>query len=294
MSYYIIMKDELFLTVSYKKYKQNCYKKEGGINFMAQELNRYGVLNSLISILNEGEEDSSDAVIAKYLLQNFNHLQNLNIYDMADECFVSRATIRRFAQRLGFDNFKILKNQFESFHDTYSFYRAGIYDNTENNTISEQILKMVNECDSFFTDEKIAGIVNDIKKANTIVFLTSDIYSRQSSEFQKAMILNDKMVRIISKKYENSELLHSLKSTDLLLVISVSGFFVNVILPYIKDNQAKTILLTTVHDLKYYDYFDEVWYLSKSAKTNNRSVYTVFATQYCLEKIFDAYMKSLN
>ena len=288
------MKDELFLTVSYKKYKQNCYKKEGGINFMAQELNRYGVLNYLISILNEGEEDSSDAVIAKYLLQNFNHLQNLNIYDMADECFVSRATIRRFAQRLGFDNFKILKNQFESFHDTYSFYRAGIYDNTENNTISEQILKMVNECDSFFTDEKIAGIVNDIKKANTIVFLTSDIYSRQSSEFQKAMILNDKMVRIISKKYENSELLHSLKSTDLLLVISVSGFFVNVILPYIKDNQAKTILLTTVHDLKYYDYFDEVWYLSKSAKTNNRSVYTVFATQYCLEKIFDAYMKSLN
>lgn len=288
------MKDELFLTVSYKKYKQNCYKKEGGINFMAQELNRYGVLNSLISILNEGEEDSSDAVIAKYLLQNFNHLQNLNIYDMADECFVSRATIRRFAQRLGFDNFKILKNQFESFRDTYSFYRAGIYDNTENNTISEQILKMVNECDSFFTDEKIAGIVNDIKKANTIVFLTSDIYSRQSSEFQKAMILNDKMVRIISKKYENSELLHSLKSTDLLLVISVSGFFVNVILPYIKDNQAKTILLTTVHDLKYYDYFDEVWYLSKSAKTNNRSVYTVFATQYCLEKIFDAYMKSLN
>ncbi len=288
------MKDELFLTVSYKKYKQNCYKKEGGINFMAQELNRYGVLNSLISILNEGEEDSSDAVIAKYLLQNFNHLQNLNIYDMAYECFVSRATIRRFAQRLGFDNFKILKNQFESFHDTYSFYRAGIYDNTENNTISEQILKMVNECDSFFTDEKIAGIVNDIKKANTIVFLTSDIYSRQSSEFQKAMILNDKMVRIISKKYENSELLHSLKSTDLLLVISVSGFFVNVILPYIKDNQAKTILLTTVHDLKYYDYFDEVWYLSKSAKTNNRSVYTVFATQYCLEKIFDAYMKSLN
>ncbi len=63
------------------------------------------------------------------------------------------------------------------------------------------------------------------------------------------MILNDKMVRIISKKYENSELLHSLKSTDLLLVISVSGFLVNVILPYIKDNQAKTILLTTVHDL---------------------------------------------
>lgn len=261
---------------------------------MAQELNRYGVLNSLISILNEGEEDSSDAVIAKYLLQNFNHLQNLNIYDMADECFVSRATIRRFAQRLGFDNFKILKNQFESFHDTYSFYRAGIYDNTENNTISEQILKMVNECDSFFTDEKIAGIVNDIKKANTIVFLTSDIYSRQSSEFQKAMILNDKMVRIISKKYENSELLHSLKSTDLLLVISVSGFFVNVILPYIKDNQAKTILLTTVHDLKYYDYFDEVWYLSKSAKTNNRSVYTVFATQYCLEKIFDAYYEKFK
>lgn len=108
---------------------------------MAQELNRYGVLNSLISILNEGEEDSSDVVIAKYLLQNFNHLQNLNIYDMAGECFVSRATIRRFAQRLGFDNFKILKNQFESFHDTYPSIEQEYMIILSNNTISEQILK---------------------------------------------------------------------------------------------------------------------------------------------------------
>ena len=68
-------------------------------------LNILRLLNSLISLINDGEENSSDVVIAKYLLENYNQLQNLNIYDVAEKCYVDRSTIRRLAKKLGFDNF---------------------------------------------------------------------------------------------------------------------------------------------------------------------------------------------
>ncbi len=261
---------------------------------MERDLNKYGILNSLISILNEGMDDLADVTIAKYLLQNYNRLQDLNIYNVASECFVSRTTILRFAKKLGFDNFKDLKSQFSNFYDTYLFYRSSIYGNRTGISCVEEISNMARECELFFTKERVASIVEDIHRATQIVFMTSDIYSRQSAEFQKAMILNGKMVRVISNKYENNEILDNLKQEDLLLVISVSGFFVTEIMPFIKENCAKKILLTTIHDKSYNKIFNEIWYLSETPKRGNRNVYTVFATQYCLEKIFDAYLKSLK
>ena len=133
---------------------------------MEKELNKYGILNSLISVLNEGAEDTADVNIAKYLLQNFNRLQELNIYDIASECFVSRATIRRFSKKMGFDNFKDLKGQFINFHDTYLFYRSGIYENSKGQPLIKQLVDMAQECESFLTEERMASIVSEVK--NTI------------------------------------------------------------------------------------------------------------------------------
>lgn len=58
-----------------------------------RSINKYGFLNALISIINSEEEDNSKVVIAKYLLQNFERIHRLNIYEAADECFVTRAVL---------------------------------------------------------------------------------------------------------------------------------------------------------------------------------------------------------
>ena len=259
-----------------------------------KDINKWGLLNSLISLINEGVEDASDVTIAKCLLENYNNIQDLNIYDIAEECFVSRATIRRMAKKLGFENFKDLKSQFANFSDNYSFYRTGIDNDMLGNTVAHQIFEMANECEQFFTNHKIELIVRQLKQASQIVFLTSDIYSRQSSEFQKAMILSGKMVRVVSAKFDDNEILATLKATDILIVISISGFFVSQVMPFVKQSKAKKILLTTVQKDLFKSLFDEIWYLSSQPKIKYRSVYTVYATQYCLEKIFTAYIKKFG
>lgn len=258
------------------------------------DINKWGLLNSLISLVNDGIEDQSEVTIAKYLLKNYNHIQDLNIYNIAEECFVSRATIRRMAKRLGFDNFKDLKSQFLDFSDNYSFYRTGIDNDMLGNTVAHQIFNMAQECEQFFTDYKIELIIQQMKKASQIVFLTSDIYSRQSSEFQKAMILSGKMVRVVSAKFDENEILDKLEANDMLIVISISGFFVSQVIPFMEESNAKKILMTTVQEEIHKSIFDEIWYLSSQPQVKHRGVYTVYATQYCLEKIFTAYIKKFG
>ena len=255
------------------------------------ELNIMGLLNSLISLINGGEENASDVTIAKYLLENYNRLQDLNIYDIAEQCYVDRSTIRRLSKKLGFDNFKDLKKQFADFSIEYASYRSGINNGKPGNTVVQQITNMAKECENFFDDKRTEAIIQEMHQASQIVFLTFDVYSRQSSEFQKAMILSGKMVRVITSKFENNEILPNLKDNDMLIVISLAGHFVSQVSHLIVENKAKKILLTTVRNELYNTIFDEIWYLSSSPKLEKRSVYTVYATQYCLEKLFAAYIK---
>lgn len=256
----------------------------------ANNINKFGLLNSLITIINEGKENSSDVLVSKYLLQNYKNLHNLNIYDVAEHCYVDRATIRRIARKLGFENFKDLKNQLSDFSD-FPFYRTGIGEDTLGNTVAMQLANMTIECDNFFDTNRLDTIVGEIHEASQIVFLTFDVYSRQSSEFQKAMLLSGKMVRVISNKYDDNKVLSNISSNDILIVISISGFFVSQVTSLIEDSSAKKILLTTVREKKYENIFDEIWYLSEVPQIEKRSVYTMFATQYCLERIFEFYIK---
>ncbi len=258
------------------------------------DINKWGLLNSLISIINEGEENSAEVSIAKYLLTNYERMQDLNIYDVAEECFVSRATIRRMAQNLGFDNFKALKNQFLKFPNIYSFYHSGIDGSAPGSDMRQQISNMAEECESFFTRERLEVITQEMNSASQIVFLMSDVYSRQSSEFQKAMILAGKMVRVVSRKYYDNEVLANLKANDIVIVVSISGFFVSQMLPVIEISNAKKVLLTTIQNELYEPYFNDVWRISNEAKVNMKSVYTIYATQYCLEIISTAYIKKYD
>ncbi len=261
---------------------------------MDNDINKWGLLNSLISIINNREENSAEVSIAKYLLENYERMQDLNIYDVAEECYVDRATIRRMAQNLGFNNFKALKNQFLKFPNIYSFYHSGIDNSALENTMAQQISIMANECEAFFTSDRLDEITQNIYAASQIVFLMSDVYSRQSSEFQKAMILAGKMVRVVSKKYYNNEVLGSLKPNDIVIVVSISGFFVSQILPVIKSCLSKKVLMTTVQETSYDAFFDEIWRISRESRVDVKSVYTIYATQYCLEIISTAYIKKFD
>lgn len=256
-----------------------------------EHINRWGLMNSLISIINETSDNDTNVMLAKYLLENYNRVHELNVYDIAEECFVSRATVRRLAQSLGYDNFKDLKKQFDDFYRNYSLFYFGIPATSGEQSVAKQLYEMALECDRHLTPDFLERVVTKIHQSKQVVFLTSDIYYDQCSDFQKAMILSGKIVRIISNKFEDNTVLENLKQDDMLVVVSVAGFFASVSFDMVNSLVSHKVLITTIHKDLYERTYDEVWYLSSSDQNQSRSIYTIYAVKYYLESIYATYIK---
>ncbi len=73
-------------------------------------IRHFSLMNSLLAVVNRSPHDSMDSTLARYFLERFDRLADLNVYDVAEECYTSRSGIRRFCQSIGLDNFSDLKS----------------------------------------------------------------------------------------------------------------------------------------------------------------------------------------
>lgn len=247
-------------------------------------LNDLGAMNALLSVVNDGDEGSTDVVIAKYLLSNFNRLDELNIYDVAEGCFTTRQSIRRFCKDVGLDNFQSFKRYLTEEYDQasgYYFARTDIADYPA--FLSGSILAMMAEINEA-SDAFAADFCARIHQARECVFLVSDIYTAACTEFQKQMILSDKMVRVVAKGYRDSGLLNSLDASDLVVVISISGRWA-----YEVGNAAELaaarVLITTVHDEKLGNAYDDIYYLSRAEQPAAKTVFHQYGIIYLLDLV---------
>lgn len=254
-------------------------------------INKWGLLSSLLAIINSNsEEDTTSVILAKYFLQNFNRLPELNIYDMAEECFVTRSAIRRFCQSLGYDNYKALKSQFKNMQANYRYYKDVAVTEDYGQKMAAELYEMALDC-----NQNLQGrtyyIADMLHESEQVVFLVSDIYSRHCSEFQKGMILLGKMVRIVGQQFKNNKLLSTLTEKDTLFNVSVGGFFAEVTEKIVQELPCRKILLTSRHSKKYEVMYDDVLYLCSHDLGADRTVYHVYAVPYCLDLILFAYKK---
>lgn len=253
--------------------------------------NKWGLLNSLISILNQADEDAARTVLAKYFLSNFGSLDNVNIYDVAEQCYTTRAAIRRFCQSLGYDNFKALKEEAKEYiEEGYRYYSSS--ENVEDypGYLAAQIAEMAEDCNANMKGktEKIAELIHSSK---TVVFLVSDIYLKHCSEFQKQMIVNGKMIRIVGQKFDDNQLLRQLTPQDLLFTVSTGGFFEKVIRDLVSGFPCRKILMTSRHSQEYREIYDDVLYLCSHDLGRERTVYHIYAVEYCLNLVSAEYQK---
>lgn len=252
-------------------------------------VNIWGLMNALVAIVNSSSCDDAEVTLAKHFLLNYRHLSDLNIYDVAEECFVSRATARRMSQSLGFENFKGMKARYEEFHESFSFYRTPM--GGDSTTMAQQLYMMARDMDAQIKGQPMEQLAERIADSREVIFVSSDLYSGQSSNFQKAMIFSGKMVRVVSNVYENNAVLKGTEPEDLLILTSVSGAFARKTLELIRKLNAYKLLLTTCRAPELEDAYNEVRYMSRTLQSQTRNVYALFGVEYYLENIFSAYLK---
>ncbi|MEY8357266.1 hypothetical protein AALB39_28530 [Lachnospiraceae bacterium 54-53] len=169
-------------------------------------LNKFGLIDSLLTILNTNQDDDIKIIITKYLLNHIYEISDLNIFDVAAECETNRTTIRRFCSTIGINSFKNLKSNMLPMEFYSHGYNADDFLNHIRSELSLLLLD-VNDC----VGEYIEEFTQSIYKAKKTIFYTSDIYSSSCLGFQKEMIFSNKLVRIISHSYEDNPLVSAPK-----------------------------------------------------------------------------------
>lgn len=256
------------------------------------KINRLSLLNSLFSILNENYEEDSNYKLAYYFLENYNNLPNLNIYDVAADCFVSRSSVRRFCQTIGYENFLELKNVFSEYDDQYSFYMLHANRDSYREKLTAEINEMIKDLDHRMNTQEVDIIIDSIYKSRYVVFLTSETSTSYVKDFQRAMVLHNKLIHIISDAYTDNTMIHRLDKRDYLITISATGIFARASKDYISGCEANKILFTYNRDEGIKQQYDKVYYLSSKEKIHEgRSVYGTYGLNYLLDILYSAYIR---
>lgn len=255
------------------------------------EIQSIKIKNVLFSIINDGSSESSDYVIAKYLLEHYRDLKNITIKNMSNECYVDRATIRRFFQRYGFDNFqnfkKNYKDDFESRNlkrSKYSTYQEYINDlNTQIFSIMQSYITSRN------MDRDIECVINRLHSANKVALFGSESTYGYLFTMQQWLLALGKVAVVITSIPAYDLSLAGLREDDCALIFSLTGDYYHGIQEYIDSLKCVKILVTLVKRQEFSGKFDYVAALSNTNDLDHLDVYRKYASLYFIDILLKSY-----
>lgn len=257
-------------------------------------IRHFSLMNSLLAVLNTSDHDSTDNVLARFFLKHFDQLDQLNVYDVAEECYTSRSGIRRFCQSIGLDNFSDLKsytwewgrhrNQFVSYasHDGYRAHLSSAIDQT-----IRQVNRVVT--DDFLDD--FACLLHD---AERVVILTSDFSSMSIRQFQQSMLYFRKIVHIITDSTGDVAQLETLDAHDALVVVSEHGNYARAVQSALPASRVPRVLVTVDAPNELVATFDYALRLSSEAKAPGRTAYAQYGLTYVFDLLYNRYFELFN
>lgn len=256
------------------------------------DIHRLGLIDSLFRIIEREDSGHPDHVIAKYFLVNYARFANLNIYEVAAECYVSRSSIRRFCKRLGYDNFLDLKTAFKHFDYQYNYFMKLHENPNYRSDYTKEMVAMVHEVDELITSSVLEQITKRIHDSERVFFLSSYSSSQCLMEFQRPLVLLNKIVSIMTDTNMKVDVLESLTAQDAVFMISPTGNFARSTLSLLSSCKAYKAILTASHDDAFDHVFKDVYYLTRNDYTNIKSVRGKFGTIYVFDLLYYVYLKT--
>lgn len=168
------------------------------------------IINRNYSNLND-----SDRYILNYILNNKEECINIAIDKLACKCNVSRTTILRFTQKLGFkgySEFKVfLKWEIKKSIEVENDYSEKFYFDIENNIKNLKEKDMTRICEIIYKSERV------------FVYGTGTAQATIAKDMKRIFLSIHKYFYVIEGDTELKMLMSSLKPSDVLIIISLSG-----------------------------------------------------------------------
>lgn len=216
----------------------------------------------LLACYNGEKIDSVHHTLSKYLLEHIDQLEDLNIRDMADACFVSTSTISRFCKSIGLSDFNQLKQEFydidfyrdQKFNQDFSLLDIANEIIELHHTLDmSQINKLIKDIYSY----KNVAVFGSMQALNPAIFLQQELY------------VSRKIV-CCKEGYKNQlDYFKQATSEDLIIIFSATGSYFNIVferqhhIPLLE--KPKVVLITYCQDLKSIEGIDDIIYVKNDS-----------------------------
>lgn len=257
---------------------------------------RFNVATTLLGILNHNDEDATEDILARYLLENMSRLDKLSIYTIANDCYTSRSTVQRFIKQIGYGSYTELKAACRNYFDEHAHTFASYTDRTQfADYLAEELSAMARDVNAVARQQDISWLARRMREARAILFLTAEDSSSAVRVLQQAMLGTGRLMRLMTSSTQSMESLKLLGRKDLLIVCSATGNFALTIADYIRAADAQRVLVTNNHTASFEGDYTRIFYLGERHPLqsrniqSNRSVYTHYAVQYFLDLLFHEY-----
>ncbi|MBO7703756.1 MAG: MurR/RpiR family transcriptional regulator [Solobacterium sp.] len=256
---------------------------------------RFNPQTSMLAILNWNDESDANFVLARYFLSNFHKIPEMSIYQVADDCYMSRSSVQRFIKTIGFDTFTAFK---ESVKDVFQ-HQQSFLSYTDHTDFPEylagKVNDMINDINAMAKQQKLRRIAERIHDCRNFYVANAEDSSSSARSFQQQMLAMGKLVRLFTSANTEPELLNSLSEDDFLLTVSASGNYAIAINNEIRQVRAYKGVVTLNHTTLFEETYDFIFYLSGTVTPSersiqrNRNVFTRYGTSYFFDLLFHEY-----
>ena len=264
------------------------------------DLQTFNLVSTLISIVNKNNDTNMDFILAVYFLKHLEDLETISIYEIAEACYTSRSSVQRFIKDIGFESYNKLKSKIQEVlrHNRryLNFYR----ENNFREFYRKNINDMMDNFDKFYNSEHIDYFVDLLHISDKIVFSIAEGSSVAPFDFQEALVSLHKNVRVITNSTKNRELLLSLKETDTLITLSMTGNYALATLNEIEKSKANKVLITLNHSTIFNEVYDKVIHFTDDNSSKDyiqdgvRNAYTIYGFSYLFDLILNRYFEKYN
>lgn len=260
---------------------------------------RFDLFSILLSVVNdEHTANNTNRIIAEYLLKNLHRLHDLTIYDVAEECFVSRSSIHRFLRQIGFDQFSYLGKYIQ---DSYQHYQAYYdYVNRENfiDKVKSKMNDMMDDISQLSSTESVKELVELIHNHEKVYMLIANTSGSAATHFQEELLTIGKLIYVQTSSCASVHSLEKLEPDSLLITCSVTGNYAFAVSQNLNNVHAAKVLITLNHTDEFQNYYDKIVYMSGHIYYGNtihsnglRDVYTKYGLLFFLDIVYHEYVK---
>lgn len=254
------------------------------------ENRRLSLLYNTQSLYNSSDVGTVEYQLSGYLIDNYDKIHELNIYEVAEDNNVSRATVRRFCQNLGYSNFKELKDHFKEFDEGISQYDEFYSRANFLSDLKQQIFNMFDELEYRLSTKELTQIVCSIRDADQVILIASSTIANSIRFFQQTMAIFGKRVSIVVDEEKFNSMKHTLTKQSIIMIFSISGLFAQVMMKCTYESNAQVFLFTNSRNPLFNKYFDKVYHLTSMGNQRpSEIIYYTYGISFILDSILNEY-----